>query len=89
MTVLIAGMPRSGSTFSFNVARAMLIARGSIHQEANDDAPDVVTRLCHHHLLSAIILVTKPTASLWRAIRWFTRNYARQGRTQQSPSDSS
>lgn len=32
--VFIAGMPRSGSTFSFNVARDVLRARGSVYQEA-------------------------------------------------------
>jgi len=31
MIVLVAGMPRSGSTFSFNVARELLLARGSVH----------------------------------------------------------
>jgi hypothetical protein len=44
VVVLIAGMPRSGSTFSFNVARAVLIARGSVYQEANDDAVGVACR---------------------------------------------
>jgi hypothetical protein len=34
MIVFIAGMPRSGSTFSFNVARDVLRARGSVYQEA-------------------------------------------------------
>jgi hypothetical protein len=34
MIVFIAGMPRSGSTFSFNVARDVLLARGSVYQEA-------------------------------------------------------
>jgi hypothetical protein len=34
MIVFIAGMPRSGSTFSFNVARDILRARGSVYQVA-------------------------------------------------------
>ncbi|MBV9105341.1 MAG: hypothetical protein JO313_04885 [Verrucomicrobia bacterium] len=34
MIVFIAGMPRSGSTFSFNIARDVLRARGSVYQEA-------------------------------------------------------
>jgi hypothetical protein len=34
MIVFIAGMPRSGSTFSFNVARDVLQARGSVYQKA-------------------------------------------------------
>ena len=33
MIVLVAGMPRSGSTFSFNIARDVLLRRGSLHQE--------------------------------------------------------
>lgn len=37
MIVLVAGMPRSGSTFSFNVVREVLRARGTVHQEACDD----------------------------------------------------
>lgn len=37
MIVLIAGMPRSGSTFSFNIARHILRARGRVHQEASED----------------------------------------------------
>jgi gamma-glutamylcysteine synthetase len=44
MIVLIAGMPRSGSTFSFNVAREILSARGSVYQEACDDVVGVVGR---------------------------------------------
>jgi hypothetical protein len=33
MIVFIAGMPRSGSTFSFNIAREALCARGRVHHE--------------------------------------------------------
>lgn len=33
MIVLISGMQRSGSTFSFNIARELLEARGSVYQE--------------------------------------------------------
>lgn len=32
MIVFVAGMPRSGSTFTFNVVRELLEARGSVHQ---------------------------------------------------------
>lgn len=32
MIVLISGMPRSGSTFSFNMAREVLQARGTLQQ---------------------------------------------------------
>jgi hypothetical protein len=42
--ILIAGMPRSGSTFSFNVVREVLSARGSIYQEACEDVVGVVGR---------------------------------------------
>ena len=34
MIVFIAGMPRSGSTFAFNIVRELLTARGTVHQEA-------------------------------------------------------
>jgi hypothetical protein len=37
-------MPRSGSTFSFNVAREILSARGSVHQESCDDVVGAVVR---------------------------------------------
>jgi hypothetical protein len=43
MIVFIAGMPRSGSTFSFNVARDVLRARGSVYQEA--PPPNVLQEL--------------------------------------------
>lgn len=33
MIVFIAGMPRSGSTFSFNIVRCLLEARGALYQE--------------------------------------------------------
>jgi hypothetical protein len=44
MIVLIAGMPRSGSTFSFNVAREVLRARGTIYQEPVGDVIGAVSR---------------------------------------------
>jgi hypothetical protein len=43
MIVFIAGMPRSGSTFSFNVARDVLRVRGSVYQEA--PPPDILPEL--------------------------------------------
>jgi hypothetical protein len=42
--VLIAGMPRSGSTFSFNVVREALQARGTIYREPTDDILGAVDR---------------------------------------------
>jgi hypothetical protein len=44
MLVLLAGMPRSGSTFSFNVVREVLRVRGRIHQEACEDIIGAVHR---------------------------------------------
>ena len=44
MIVLIAGMPRSGSTFSFNVVREILLARGSVYQESCEDVIGAVGR---------------------------------------------
>ena len=44
MIILIAGMPRSGSTFSFNVAREILSARGAVYQEACSDVVGAVGR---------------------------------------------
>ena len=44
MIVLIAGMPRSGSTFSFNVARDVLGARGTVYQEATADIAGAINR---------------------------------------------
>ncbi len=32
MIVFVAGMPRSGSTFTFNIVRGLLEARGRLHQ---------------------------------------------------------
>jgi hypothetical protein len=55
MIVLVAGMPRSGSTFSFNVARELLLARGSVHQEATYDVAGMLERSggADHLLLKA------------------------------------
>jgi hypothetical protein len=44
MIVLVAGMPRSGSTFSFNVVREILQARGSVYYEAAGDLGGTVRR---------------------------------------------
>jgi hypothetical protein len=44
MIVLIAGMPRSGSTFSLNVAREVLRARGTTHQLPVEDVIGAVCR---------------------------------------------
>jgi len=44
MIVFVGGMPRSGSTFAFNVVRDVLLARGSVHQEATNDLIGAVGR---------------------------------------------
>jgi hypothetical protein len=55
MIVFIAGMPRSGSTFAFNIARDVLRARGHLWQK---DSPNVLAELARagnadHVLLKA------------------------------------
>lgn len=44
MIVVIGGMQRSGSTFSFNVARDYLSSRGAVYQEPENDFLNVVSR---------------------------------------------
>ena len=44
MIVFIAGMQRSGSTFSFNIAREILLARGSVYQEPHPSIYSVIER---------------------------------------------
>ena len=39
MIVIIAGMPRSGSTFSFNIARELLQARGTVAWDTANSLP--------------------------------------------------
>ena len=55
MIVFIAGMPRSGSTFSFNIVRRLLEARGSVYQEPTDDILGALERAgdATHLLLKA------------------------------------
>ena len=43
MIVVIAGMPRSGSTFSFNVARELLNARGEVATFATNSLLEVIS----------------------------------------------
>jgi Sulfotransferase domain len=42
--VFIGGMPRSGSTFSFNIARDILERRGNVYQEPDSHLLDVIER---------------------------------------------
>lgn len=58
MIVLLAGMPRSGSTFSFNVAREVLQARGTTYQEPVADVAGAVLRSggASHVLVKAHVL---------------------------------
>jgi hypothetical protein len=55
MIVFIAGMPRSGSTFSFNIVRRLLETRGSVHQEPTFDLLGALERAgeAKHLLLKA------------------------------------
>jgi len=55
MIVLIGGMPRSGSTFSFNVVRELLNLRGTVYQESLPNILPVVERAgnADHVLLKA------------------------------------
>src|ERR1700728_1375490 len=68
MIVLIAGMPRSGSTFSFNVAREVLRARGSTHQSVDED---VIGPVCRSGGTSHVLVkghnLDEPSLALARA----------------------
>lgn len=44
MIVFVAGMQRSGSTFAFNVARDVLLARGQVHQEVSGEVAATLAR---------------------------------------------
>jgi hypothetical protein len=44
MIVFIGGMPRSGSTFSFNIARDLVERDGTVYQEPDSHLLDVVDR---------------------------------------------
>lgn len=69
MLVLIAGMPRSGSTFSFNVVRDILRVRGRIYQSA--PPPDILPELAKagndvQHLLLKMHQLDETAVSLVR-----------------------
>ncbi len=51
MIVVIAGMYRSGSTFSFNVARELLLRRGSLHQSTGPDIYEALSNSNTDHIL--------------------------------------
>lgn len=54
MIVFLAGMQRSGSTFAFNVARDILLRRGTVHQGASFDIPaELAAADCDHLLLKS------------------------------------
>lgn len=68
MIVLLAGMPRSGSTFSFNVARELLLKRGSLYQEPHHDVLNVVCRSGRtDHVLIKCHNLDEPSLALARA----------------------
>jgi hypothetical protein len=61
-------MPRSGSTFSFNVAREILSARGTVYQEACEDVVGVVGRSGGaDHVLVKCHNLDEPSLALARA----------------------
>ena len=55
MIVFIAGMQRSGSTFAFNIARDVLLARGEVYHEASSKVMEELGRAgnAHHVILKA------------------------------------
>jgi len=53
MIVFLAGMPRSGSTFAFNIARETLAARGRVYQK---DSADIVAALAQADGAAHILL---------------------------------
>ena len=44
MIVFVAGMQRSGSTFAFNIARDVLLARGRLYQDVSGDVQATIAR---------------------------------------------
>ena len=54
MIVIVAGMPRSGSTFAFNIVRDALCRRGSVYQEA--PPPDILPELSKGGIADHILL---------------------------------
>jgi hypothetical protein len=68
MIVLIAGMPRSGSTFSFNVVREILRVRGTLHQETCEDVVGAVDRAGNaRHVLVKAHSLDQPSMDLAKA----------------------
>jgi hypothetical protein len=68
MIVLIAGMPRSGSTFSFNVVRDILRVRGTLHQEACEDLVGAIDRAGNaRHVLVKAHSLDQPSMDLAKA----------------------
>ncbi len=61
MIVFLAGMPRSGSTFSFNVVREVLQRRGSVYQEPT---PDPAAALSHAGQADHVIIKAHTLDSL-------------------------
>ena len=51
MLVSICGMPRSGSTFSFNIAREILENRGTVHFEATELTEQAINASNAQHII--------------------------------------
>lgn len=65
MIVFVAGMPRSGSTFAFNVARDVLMERGTVYQDVSDDVLGTISRAgASEHILMKAHAATAPTIAL-------------------------
>jgi len=63
MVVVVAGMPRSGSTWSFNVARRALSSKGSaLRLMAADSLPEDVGMFIGHHARHLILKSHFPDA---------------------------
>jgi hypothetical protein len=68
LIVLIAGMWRSGSTFTFNVARDVLMRRGTVHQESTTNFDTAMKRAGHaDHVLVKSHGLVDPAALAGRA----------------------
>ncbi len=67
MIVLISGMQRSGSTFSFNIARELLEARGLVHKEPANSLISIIENSdCSDHVIQKSHDIDEMTIRLLR-----------------------
>ena len=70
MVVVVAGMPRSGSTWSFNVARVALSSKGSaLRLMAADSLPEDVGMFIGHHARHLILKSHFPDAPVLNLLK--------------------